>query len=303
MVYHENIRKRENKMIDYEILEKVKSRIFEKHESVLKTGFYDLDYILKGIEKSSIITVGARPSMGKTSFLNSIMLNLLEQKKKCLYFSLEQSTSQIIERLISLLTDIECQKIVNGTDTLNEQEKNEIINAFLKIAQFDLTIVDTDDEVINIEKIKEKIEEIKPDYVFIDYLQLIKVADSETDFVFDFVKGLNDFMYEIKKLAKKNNCMIFITSQLSRAVERRESKIPRLQDIRNCSAAEDISDVILFIHREEYYHLCDEEDYLINKGKANIIVAKNKYGEIGVIDLIFNNRTTKFSNPVSSCEF
>ena len=79
-------------------------------------------------------------------------------------------------------------------DALNEQEKNKIENAFLKIAQFDLTIVNTDDEVIDIEKIKEKIEEIKPDYVFIDSLQLIKISDSETD----FVKGLNDFMYEIK---------------------------------------------------------------------------------------------------------
>ena len=159
--------------------------------------------------------------------------------------------------------------------------------------------MNTDDEVIDIEKIKEKIEEIKPDYVFIDSLQLIKISDSESD----FVKGLNDFMYEIKKVAKKNNCMIFITSQLSRAVEKRGCKIPLLPDIRDCTVAEDISDVILFIYREEYYHFADEEDYFLNKGKANIIVAKNKYGEVGTMNLLFNNRTLKFSNPCKTDVF
>lgn len=286
-------------MIDYEILEKVKSCILEKHEPALKTGFYDLDAILSGIEKSSIITVGARPSMGKTSFFNSIMLNLLEQKKKCLYFSLEECMSNIIRRLIPPLTDIECTKITNDIDELKEQERNKIENAFLKIAQFDLTIVNTDDGVINIDKIKEKTEEIKPDYVFIDSLQLIRIPDSETD----FVKGLNDFMYEIKKVAKENNCMIFITSQLSRAVEKRGCKMPLLPDIRDCTVAEDISDVILFIYREEYYHFADEEDYFLNKGKANIIVAKNKYGEVGTMNLLFNNRTLKFSNPCKTDVF
>ena len=286
-------------MIDYEILEKVKSCILEKHEPALKTGFYDLDAILSGIEKSSIITVGARPSMGKTSFFNSIMLNLLEQKKKCLYFSLEECMPNIIRRLIPPLTDIECTKITNDIDELKEQERNKIENAFLKIAQFDLTIVNTDDGVINIDKIKEKTEEIKPDYVFIDSLQLIRIPDSETD----FVKGLNDFMYEIKKVAKENNCMIFITSQLSRALERRQSKMPLLSDIRDCTVAADISDVILFIYREEYYHFADEEDYFLNKGKANIIVAKNKYGEVGTINLLFNNRTLKFSNPCKTDVF
>ncbi|MGN1153511.1 MAG: DnaB-like helicase C-terminal domain-containing protein [Candidatus Gastranaerophilaceae bacterium] len=288
-------------MIENEILEKVKSHIFEKHEPALKTGFYDLDAILSGIEKSSIITVGGRPSMGKTSFINSIILNLLEQKKKCLYFSLEECMPNIIRRLIPPLTDIECKKITNGIEALNEQEKNKIENAFFKIAQFDLTIVNTDDGVINIEKIKEKTEEIKPDYVFIDSLQFIRIPDLETNFVkSDFVKGLNDFMYEIKKVAKENNCMIFITSQLSRAVETRGCKMPLLPDIRDCTVAEDISDVILFIYREEYYHFADEEDYFLNKGKANIIVAKNKYGEVDTIGLLFNDRTMKFSNPIQT---
>lgn len=286
-------------MIDYEILEKVKSCILEKHEPALKTGFYDFDAILSGIEKSSIITVGGRPSMGKTSFLINIMLNLLEQKKKCLYFSLEECMPNIIRRLIPPLTDIEYTKITNDIDELKEQEKNKIENAFLKIAQFDLTIVKTDDGVINIDKIKEKTEKIKPDYIFIDSLQLIRIPDSETD----FVKGLNDFMYEIKKVAKENNCMIFIASQLSRALERRQCKMPLLPDIRDCTVAEDISDVILFIYREEYYHFADGEDYFLNKGKANIIVAKNKYGEVGTINLLFNNRTLKFSDPCKTDVF
>ena len=254
-----------------------------------------MDAILSGIEKSSIITVGGRPSMGKTSFINSIMVNLLKQKKKCLYFSLEANTLNIIRRLISSMTDIESKKLYIDIEKLKEQDKKEIINAFLKIAQFDLTIYSTDDGYIDVEKIKEKMEEIKPDYVFIDYLQLIRKPNVEL-----ISEVLNEFMYEIKKLAHDNNCIIFITSQLSRALEKKQNKIPLLSDIRDCPSVEDISDVVLFVYRDEYYNFKIEEDYLYNKGKAQIIIAKNKYGEVGTIGLLFNNKTMKFSNPIQT---
>ncbi len=269
-------------MIEKEILEKVTSQILEKKQPILQTGFSDLDSILSGLENSSIITIGARPSMGKTAFITAIMLNLLEQKKKCLLFSLEMSKSQFIKRLIPPITEIEATKIYANQNQLNSQENNEITSAIEKISNFDLTIVDTS---ADIEQIKEHIESIKPEIVFIDYLQLIKLPnDVERDF------AISNFMKELKVIAKQNNCIVFITSQLSRKVERRDFKWPMLCDLKESGSLEDISDVVLFVYREEYYNR--EDEYY--KDKAQIIVAKNKNGFAGTVDLLFKANIIKF---------
>ena len=269
-------------MIEKEILEKVTSQILEKKQPILQTGFSDLDSILSGLENSSIITIGARPSMGKTAFITAIMLNLLEQKKKCLLFSLEMSKSQFIKRLIPPITEIEATKIYANQNQLNSQENNEITSAIERISNFDLTIVDTS---ADIEQIKEHIESIKPEIVFIDYLQLIKLPnDVERDF------AISNFMKELKVIAKQNNCIVFITSQLSRKVERRDFKWPMLCDLKESGSLEDISDVVLFVYREEYYNR--EDEYY--KDKAQIIVAKNKNGFAGTVDLLFKANIIKF---------
>ncbi len=269
-------------MIEKEILEKVTSQILEKKQPILQTGFSDLDSILSGLENSSIITIGARPSMGKTAFITAIMLNLLEQKKKCLLFSLEMSKSRFIKRLIPPITEIEATKIYANQNQLNSQENNEITSAIEKISNFDLTIVDTS---ADIEQIKEHIESIKPEIVFIDYLQLIKLPnDVERDF------AISNFMKELKVIAKQNNCIVFITSQLSRKVERRDFKWPMLCDLKESGSLEDISDVVLFVYREEYYNR--EDEYY--KDKAQIIVAKNKNGFAGTVDLLFKANIIKF---------
>ena len=269
-------------MIEKEILEKVTSQILEKKQPILQTGFSDLDSILSGLENSSIITIGARPSMGKTAFITAIMLNLLEQKKKCLLFSLEMSKSKFIKRLIPPITEIEATKIYANQNQLNSQENNEITSAIEKISNFDLTIVDTS---ADIEQIKEHIESIKPEIVFIDYLQLIKLPnDVERDF------AISNFMKELKVIAKQNNCIVFITSQLSRKVERRDFKWPMLCDLKESGSLEDISDVVLFVYREEYYNR--EDEYY--KDKAQIIVAKNKNGFAGTVDLLFKANIIKF---------
>lgn len=269
-------------MIEQNILKIVKAQILEEKQPILQTGFSDLDGILSGLENSSIITIGARPSMGKTAFITAIMLNLLEQKKKCLLFSLEMSKSQFIKRLITPITEIEATKIYANQNQFNSQENNEIINAIEKISNFDLTIVDNS---TNIEQIKEYIESIKPEFVFIDYLQLINLPnDVERDF------AISNFMKELKTIANQNNCIIFITSQVSRKVERRSLKWPMLYDLKDSSCIEDISDVVLFVYREEYYNW--EDEYY--KDKAQIIIAKNKNGFAGTVDLLFKANIIKF---------
>ena len=280
-------------MIKSEVLEKVYESIFEEKPPVLQTGFRDLDTILSGVENSSLITIGARPAMGKTSFATNIMLNLLEQNKKCLFFSLEMSEEQAIKRLLGQIGEVDSMLLRNLDGILRRKQSVEkIAEALNKISKYDLTIID---DVHNADEIKEQIEQIKPEFVFIDYLQLIDVPSKKPR-----SESFEKVMRDLKKIAKDNNCIIFMTSQLSRAIESRCDKRPLLSDLRESGAIENISDVVMFIYRRDYYTNSDydEEDYARVKGEAEIIVAKNRGGCVGTIRLLFRASIMKFLNPL-----
>ena len=279
-------------MIKNEVLEKVYESIFEEKPPVLQTGFRDLDTILSGVENSSLITIGARPAMGKTSFATNIMLNLLEQNKKCLFFSLEMSEEQAIKRLLGQIGEVDSMLLRNLDGILRRKQSVEkIAEALNKISKYDLTIID---DVHNADEIKEQIEQIKPEFVFIDYLQLIDVPSKKPR-----SESFEKVMRDLKKIAKDNNCIIFMTSQLSRALESRCDKRPLLSDLRESGAIENISDVVMFIYREDYYTNpdYDEEDYARLKGQAEIIVAKNRGGCVDTIRLLFRSSIMKFLEP------
>ena len=276
-------------MIKKDVLEKVYESIFEEKPPVLQTGFRDLDTILSGVENSSLITIGARPAMGKSNFATSIMLNLLEQNKKCLFFSLELSEGLLIKRLLCQIGEVDYH-LLQMPNEISKREKNvdKIMKALDKLSKYDLTIYD---EHFNIEDIKEKIEQVKPEFVFIDYLQLIEVPPKKPR-----SESYEKVMRDLKKIAKDNNCIIFMTSQLSRAIESRCDKRPLLSDLRESGAIENISDVVMFIYRENYYTNpdYDEEDYARVKGEAEIIVAKNRGGCVDTIRLLFRSSIMKF---------
>ena len=279
-------------MIKKEVLEKVCESIFEEKPPVLQTGFKDLDIILNGVENSNLITIGARPAMGKSSFATNIMLNLLEQNKKCLFFSLELSEELLIKRLLCQIGEVDAHLLKMPNEISKREKKIEkIMKALDKLSKYDLTIYD---EHFNVEDIKEKIEQVKPEFVFIDYLQLIEVPPKKPR-----SESYEKVMRDLKKIAKDNNCIIFITSQLSRALESRCDKRPLLSDLRESGAIENISDVVMFIYRDDYYNSCSDEDYAINKGTAEIIVAKNKYGTMATIRLLFRSSILKFLEPES----
>ena len=274
-------------MIEKELLEKVKNKILEPQEPQLQTGFRDLDYLLASVEKSSIITIGGRPAMGKTSFAVSIMLKFLEQNKKCLFFSLGRSKSYFIKRIIPTVAEVDYSRLNRNETDLNEKEKEKISAAFDKLSEYNLTIID---DVKKIEGIKEKIEIEKPDIVFIDYLQLF-----DTPFKKQRNDAIEDILRSLKELAKENDCTIFVLSQLSRALESRCDKRPMLCDLRDSGGIESVSDVVLFIYREEYYKIDDNE----RKGNAEIILAKNNYGSTGVVcELLFRASIMKFLEPI-----
>ena len=277
-------------MIDKEILDKTFKQITEENRNALATGFQDLNILLSGVEKGNLITIGARPAMGKTAFILSIMSNLLKQNKKCLLFSLEMSTSQIIKRLIAILGEIGLITM-NHNKLLDDSQKSKIEYILTAISYLNLTICD---DIYTIEGIRNKIAEERPEYVFIDYLQLMETPRKKQR-----SEAITNIMLDLKQIAKENNCIIFISSQLSRALESRCDKRPMLSDLRESGDIENISDVVLLIYRDEYYKACvDDEDYALNKGKAEIIVAKNKMGATAIIELLFRSPIAKFLEPI-----
>ena len=277
-------------MIDKEILEKTFKQITEGNAEKLITGFNDLDSVLYGVEKGSLITIGGRPSIGKTAFMTSILYNFLKQDKKCLLFSLEMSISRYLKRLIAQVGEIELCSL-NNNEFLNDRKKEKIKTALDIISSFDLSIFD---DTYKLDEIRNKIETEKPEYVFIDYLQLLEAPRKKQR-----SEAITNIMLDLKQAAKENNCIIFINSQLSRALENRYDKRPMLSDLRESGDIENISDVVMFIYRDEYYKAyVDDEDYALNKGKAEIIIAKNKMGAVCTIELLFRSPIAKFLEPI-----
>lgn len=277
-------------MIDKEILEKTFKQITEGNAEKLITGFNDLDSVLYGVEKGSLITIGGRPSIGKTAFMTSILYNFLKQDKKCLLFSLEMSISRYLKRLIAQVGEIELCSL-NNNEFLDDRKKEKIKTALDIISSFDLSIFD---DTYKLDEIRNKIEAEKPEYVFIDYLQLLDTPRKKQR-----SEAITNIMLDLKQTAKENNCIIFINSQLSRALETRYDKRPMLSDLRESGDIENISDVVMFIYRDEYYKAyVDDEDYALNKGKAEIIIAKNKMGAVCTIELLFRSPIAKFLEPI-----
>lgn len=271
-------------MIDKEILEKTFKQITEEKTNMLITGFRDLDAVLSGVEKGVLITIGGRPAIGKTAFMTSILYNFLKQDKKCLLFSLEMSTSQYLKMLIAQISEIGLFSL-NNPNVLDDKNKEEIKTALDIISSCDLSIFD---DTYKIEEILSRIETEKPEYVFIDYLQLIDIPRKKQR-----SEAIANIILDLKKIAKQNNCIVFINSQLSRALESRCDKRPILSDLKESGDIENISDVVMFIYRDEYY----DADAL-NKGKAEIIIAKNKMGTVCTIELLFRSPIAKFLEPI-----
>ena len=271
-------------MIDKEILEKTFKQITEEKTNMLITGFRDLDAVLSGVEKGVLITIGGRPAIGKTAFMTSILYNFLKQDKKCLLFSLEMSTSQYLKMLIAQISEIGLFSL-NNPNVLDDKNKEEIKTALDIISSCDLSIFD---DTYKIEEILSRIETEKPEYVFIDYLQLIDIPRKKQR-----SEAIANIILDLKKIAKQNNCIVFINSQLSRALESRCDKRPILSDLKESGDIENISDVVMFIYRDEYYNAD-----ALNKGKAEIIIAKNKMGTVCTIELLFRSPIAKFLEPI-----
>lgn len=276
-------------MVDKKLIEEVVEDMKNyTKQPTFETGFCDLDDLLRIRNKGALITIGARPAMGKTSLIFSILENQMKQNKKCLLFSLEMSIEMVIQRLLYQTSEIDSLKVKIGR--MQDKDWEKISESMEEIADWNLYI--NDKSCISTEEIEESIKEVKPDVVFIDNLQLINPTRKK-----DRYTQIDEIMQNLKRIAEDNGVVIFVSSQLSRSPEQRCDKRPMLSDLRDSGAIENISDVVLFIYRYEYYNGIDEVN-IDKRGIAEIIVAKNKFGPTGIVDLLFNNRITKFLNPV-----
>ena len=255
------------------------------------SGYYDLDAMLAGFQKSDLIILAARPSMGKTAFALNIAQNIgIEQHVPVLIFSLEMSASQLTQRILCSEAEIDAQRARTGE--LNEQEWEKIADVMNKLHEAPILIDDSSG--VTLSDVRAKARRIKTKYpdlglIIIDYLQLI-----EDKTIMDRNQAISGISRGLKSLARELNVPIISLSQLSRKVEDRTDKRPMLSDLRESGAIEQDADVVMFVHREEYY---DKENPEL-KNKASIIIAKQRNGPVGSVDLLFFGSTTKFKNKM-----
>ena len=256
----------------------------------IPTGFIDLDYKLSGLQPSDLVLVAARPSMGKTAFVLNIAQHIAFKKDKCVaIFSLEMSKEQLVNRLFSLESQVEAQALRTGNMKDSDWEK--LIEGAGIIGKSRLIIDDTPG--ISISELRSKCRKYKLehglDIIIIDYLQLMTggVGRSQES----RQQEVSEISRSLKGLARELNVPVVTLSQLSRAVESRPDKRPMLSDLRESGAIEQDADVVMFIYRDEYYNKDSEF-----KKQAEIIIAKQRNGPVGTVNLAWLGEYTKFAN-------
>lgn len=259
------------------------------HVTGLETGFLDLDYKTSGFQNSDLILIAARPSMGKTAFaLNIAQYMAFKKQMPCALFSLEMSSGQLMNRLLSLEARVDSQKIRTGH--LNDDEWQKVVEASTTISNSGLVIDDTPG--ISLQEFRSRARKYKADkdikIIFIDYLQLMTGSGRKSD---NRQQEISDISRALKSLARELNIPIVALSQLNRGVETRDEHRPMLSDLRESGAIEQDADVVMFIYRDDYYHKDSEE-----KGIAEIIIAKQRNGPIGTVKLVWLPELTKFAN-------
>jgi len=256
------------------------------------TGFKDLDNILAGLQKSDLIILASRPSMGKSSLALNVALNIASQIKLPVgVFSLEMSKDQVVDRLISMLSNVDLWRLRTGKLSSKEGENDfERIQHAMGILSEAPIFID-DASTPNILQMKAMARRLQAEHglglIIVDYLQLMEPRTPTES----LVQQVSEISRALKSMARELNIPVLALSQLSRAVEHRTPQIPRLADLRESGSLEQDADVVLFIYREDRYR-----DDTTRKNIAEIIIAKHRNGPIGKIDLFFDEQRACFRN-------
>ena len=255
----------------------------------IPTGFVDLDYKTSGMHASDLVLIAARPSMGKTAFVLNIAQYVAFHENMCTaIFSLEMSKEQLVNRLFSLESRVDAQALRTGN--LSDADWAKLVEGAGIIGDSELIIDDTPG--ISISEMRSKCRKYKLEHdlklIIIDYLQLMSGSGRSTD---SRQQEISDISRSLKALARELNVPVLALSQLSRAVEQRPDHRPMLSDLRESGAIEQDADVVMFIYRDDYYNKDTEL-----KGISEIIIAKQRNGPIGTVNLAWLPEYTKFAN-------
>jgi len=275
------------------------------------TGLKDLDEKLGGLHKSDLIIIAGRPSMGKTALATNIayhaamQIKKSEKKSSIAFFSLEMSSEQLSTRILSEQTRIQSNDIRRGKAT--EEQVNKFIETSRDI--YDLPLYIDETPAISIAKLSNRARRIKRlfglDMIVVDYIQLMRVNSNRYE---GRVQEISEITQGLKALAKELSVPVVALSQLSRAVEQRDDKIPQLSDLRESGSIEQDADVVMFVYREEYYlekkqpklgsveHAEWQSKMNDVNGLADIIIGKQRHGPTGNIHVEFEGMYTKFKD-------
>ena len=274
-------------------IRQVALNVLEKIETASKnqgtTGFIDLDYRTSGFQPSDFILIAARPSMGKTAFVLNVVDHVAVKKGlPCMVFSLEMSKEQLVNRMLSMESNVDSQKLRTGT--LTDADWDAVVEGIGVIGNSKLIIDDTPG--ISIMDLRSKCRKMKLEYglsvVIIDYLQLMSGSGKGGE---NRQQEISQISRSLKALARELNAPVIALSQLSRACETRPDHRPMLSDLRESGAIEQDADVVMFLYRDDYYNKDTDMPNI-----AEVIIAKQRNGPIGTIQLMWRPELTKFAN-------
>jgi replicative DNA helicase len=257
------------------------------------SGFYDLDALTSGFQPSDLVIIAARPSMGKTAFiLNMAQHAAVEKGVPVAIFSLEMSKEQLVQRMLCSEAHIDANRLRTGH--MHTNDWTHLAMAMGRLGEAPVYIDDS--AMVNALEIRAKCRRLKATekglgMVVIDYIQLMqgrKQTDNRTQEVSEISRSL-------KTLARELSCPVIALSQLSRAVESRQNKRPMLSDLRESGSIEQDADLVMFIYRDEYYNAESEK-----RGEAEIIIAKQRNGPVGTVELLYQSSITRFLNKVQN---
>lgn len=274
----------------YDKLNKLTSENKDDYKGI-PTGFGLLDKYTTGLNKGNFILIGARPAMGKTSFALNLASNVtMGARKKCIFFSLEMSKEELAERLLASQAGVPSTKFRTGE--LTEDEWIRIGNAAGAFSNVDLYLDDT--SAITVPEIKSRVRRLKDvDIIIIDYLGLVQSATRKEN----RVQEVSEITRNLKMMAKDLQIPVVCCAQLSRGTEGRgKSHKPQLSDLRESGSIEQDADIVMFLYREEYYksEVDEEKQDEIDESMTELIVAKNRHGQTGSIELSFDKEFTRF---------
>jgi replicative DNA helicase len=271
-------------------------KLYGKKDAItgIPSGYPDLDHLTAGFQNADLIIVAARPAVGKTALALNMAQNIsVKHKIPVAIFSLEMSKEQLAQRMLCSEAEIDAIRLKTGS--LPDAGWKRLTKALGKLSEAPLFIDDA--AAITSTELRAKARRLKAEHglglIIIDYMQLMSGRSRSEN----RVQEISEIARSLKTLARELDVPVIAISQLSRAVEQRTDRIPRLSDLRESGEIEQTADVVIFIHREDYYNPASDKGNI-----AEVIIAKQRNGPVGTIELVFRKEVAKFSSKESRYE-